>query len=173
MMMPDADFELTLPDSGATDALGLALSKSFPGALDDCAVLYLYGELGAGKTTCARSLLRGLGVTGLIRSPTFTLIDAYPVGPLTAVHIDLYRLQGGLEVDELGLRDFMNPGCLLLIEWPEKGGKAVPPADVQLTLRYAEGGRSVALRADTALGKNWLHNLRLDTRLASYVSNLT
>jgi tRNA threonylcarbamoyladenosine biosynthesis protein TsaE len=173
MMMPDADFELTLPDSGATDALGLALSKSFPGALEDCAVLYLYGELGAGKTTCARSLLRGLGVTGLIRSPTFTLIDAYPVGPLTAVHIDLYRLQGGLEVDELGLRDFMNPGCLLLIEWPEKGGKALPPADVQLTLSYAEGGRSAALRADTALGKTWLHNLRLDTRLASYVSNLT
>jgi hypothetical protein len=120
--MPDADFELTLPDSGATDALGLALSKSFPGALEDCAVLYLYGELGAGKTTCARGLLRGLGVTGLIRSPTFTLI---------------------------------------------------PPADVQLTLSYAEGGRSAALRADTALGKTWLHNLRLDTRLASYVSNLT
>jgi tRNA threonylcarbamoyladenosine biosynthesis protein TsaE len=173
MMMPDADFELTLPDSGATDALGLALAQTFPGALDDCAVLYLHGELGAGKTTCARSLLRGLGVTGLIRSPTFTLIEAYPQGSLTAAHIDLYRLQGGLEVDELGLRDFLNPGCLMLIEWPEKGGNALPPADMQLTLKYGQSGRSATLRAATALGSNWLHNLRLDTRLASYVSNLT
>jgi tRNA threonylcarbamoyladenosine biosynthesis protein TsaE len=173
MMMPDADFELTLPDSSATDALGLALAQTFPGALDDCAVLYLHGELGAGKTTCARSLLRGLGVTGLIRSPTFTLIEAYPQGSLTAVHIDLYRLQGGLEVDELGLRDFLNPGCLMLIEWPEKGGNALPPADMQLTLKYGQSGRSATLRPATALGRNWLHNLRLDTRLASYVSNLT
>jgi tRNA threonylcarbamoyladenosine biosynthesis protein TsaE len=173
MMMPDADFELTLPDSGATDALGLALAKTFPGAADDCTVLYLHGELGAGKTTCARSLLRGLGVTGLIRSPTFTLIEAYPLGALTCVHVDLYRLQGGLEVDELGLRDFFNPGCLLLIEWPEKGANALPPADAQLTLTYAPSGRSAAVRAGSALGKSWLHNLRRDTRLASYVSNLT
>jgi len=171
--MPDADFELMLPESGATDALGLALAETFPGAPDGCAVLYLHGELGAGKTTCARSLLRGLGVSGLIRSPTFTLIETYPKGALTLVHIDLYRLQGSLEVEELGLRDFFSPGCLLLIEWPEKGGDALPPADVQLTLRYAGSGRSAGLRAATAPGKNWLHNLRLDTRLASYVSNLT
>jgi tRNA threonylcarbamoyladenosine biosynthesis protein TsaE len=173
MMMPDADFELTLPDSGATDALGLALAQALPDPLDDCRVLYLHGELGAGKTTCARSLLRGLGVTGLIRSPTFTLLEAYPLGAETAVHIDLYRLQGSLAVDELGLRDFLNPGCLLLIEWPEKGGAALPPADLQLTLRYAGNGRSATLHADTTPGKNWLRNLRLDTRLASYVVNLT
>ncbi len=164
---------LALPDAGATDALGAALAQAFPGAALGPAVLYLRGELGAGKTTCARSLLRGLGVTGLIRSPTFTLVEAYRLSSLTCVHVDLYRLQGLVEVDELGLRDLLNPGYLLLIEWPEKGGKALPAADVELTLEYAESGRRGRLRAGTALGNQWLHNLGHDTRLTSYVYNLT
>ena len=171
--MPESEMTLALPDAGATDALGAALAQAFPGAAHAHAVLYLRGELGAGKTTCARSLLRALGVTGLIRSPTFTLVEAYRVGALTCVHVDLYRLQGPVEVDELGLRDFLNPECLMLIEWPEKGGNGLPAADVELTLEYAQSGRRGQLRARTALGKQWLHNLGHDTRLASYVSNLT
>jgi tRNA threonylcarbamoyladenosine biosynthesis protein TsaE len=89
------------------------------------------------------------------------------------VHVDLYRLQGPVEVDELGLRDFLNPDCLLLIEWAEKGGSASPAADVELILEYAGEGRSACLSARTELGNKWLHNLRFDTRLSSYVSNLT
>jgi tRNA threonylcarbamoyladenosine biosynthesis protein TsaE len=171
--MSESEMKLSLVDADATETLGLALAQAFPGAAHGSAVLYLSGELGAGKTTAARSLLRALGATGLIRSPTFTLVETYRVDALTCVHVDLYRLQGPVEVEELGLRDFLNPGCLLLIEWAEKGGSASPAADVELTLEYAEVGRCARLRARTEPGNKWLHNLRFDTRLSSYVSNLT
>ena len=131
------------------------------------AVLYLQGELGAGKTTCVRSLLRTLGVTGLVRSPTYTLVETYYVATLTCVHVDLYRLQSLTEVDELGLRDLVGPGSLIMVEWPEKGGVALPPADLDLTLRYVGEARQAALSAKTLLGTEWLENLGRDGGLAS------
>jgi tRNA threonylcarbamoyladenosine biosynthesis protein TsaE len=112
-------------------------------------------------------------VTGLVRSPTFTLVEAYRLGALTCVHVDLYRLQGAVQVDELGLRDFLSAGCLLLVEWAEKGGDALPMADMLVTFTYADSGRLCSLRARSPLGREWLKNLRHDTSLASYVSNLT
>src|SRR5713226_5721341 len=111
------------------------------GAARTGAVLYLQGELGAGKTTCVRSLLRALGVTGLVRSPTYTLVETYPLATLTCVHVDLYRLQSLTEVDELGLRDMVGPGSLIMVEWPERGGAAVPAADLDLTLGYVGEAR--------------------------------
>jgi tRNA threonylcarbamoyladenosine biosynthesis protein TsaE len=129
------------------------------------AVLYLQGELGAGKTTCVRSLLRALGVTGLVRSPTYTLVETYPLATLTCVHVDLYRLQSLTEVDELGLRDLVGPGSLIMVEWPAKGGAALPPADLDLTLRYAGEARQAALSAKTLLGTEWLENLGRDGSL--------
>src|SRR5580700_7801464 len=98
--------DLNLADSSVTECLGRALARSFPGAAAGVAaagaVLYLRGELGAGKTTCVRSLLRALGVTGLVRSPTYALVETYRVDALTCVHVDLYRLQSLTEVEELG-----------------------------------------------------------------------
>jgi tRNA threonylcarbamoyladenosine biosynthesis protein TsaE len=186
--MPNLELTVTLGDAAATDSLGAALARAFRRAVhtgaaatralptataQGCAALYLQGDLGAGKTTCVRSLLRALGVTGLIRSPTFTLVEVYPLDGLTCVHVDLYRVHGSIEVDELGLRDFFTPQCLLMVEWPEKGAGALPAADLTLTLQYAPSGRSGTLRTGTALGDTWLHNLQFDTSLASYVSNLT
>jgi tRNA threonylcarbamoyladenosine biosynthesis protein TsaE len=176
--MAESDIEFALPDAAATDVLGAALGCALPGgtlagAQGDYLVLYLHGELGAGKTACVRSLLRACGVTGLIRSPTFTLVEAYRTDRLTCVHVDLYRLRGPLEVDELGLRDYLIPGCLLMIEWPEKATAGLPPADVKLTLQYASSGRCATAHARTKLGSEWLRNLRMDTRLGPYVSNLT
>ena len=166
--------DLNLADSSATEALGQALARTMPGAVaTQGAVLYLQGELGAGKTTCVRSLLRALGVTGLVLSPTYTLVETYRLDRLTCVHVDLYRLQALTEVDELGLRDLVGPGCLLLVEWPEKGGLALPPADLELTLRYSGEARRAAFRASTPLGSLWLDNLGHDTSLSFYVSNLT
>ena len=169
---------LTLADAAATDVLGAALARAFLGTAPAAraagsAILHLNGELGTGKTSCARSFLRSLGVTGVIRSPTFTLVEAYPIGDLTCVHVDLYRLRGPAEVDELGLRDFLNPHCLLLIEWPERGGSALPAADLELTLQYAPQGRLGVVCTGTTLGDAWMQNLRLDTSIASYLSNLT
>jgi tRNA threonylcarbamoyladenosine biosynthesis protein TsaE len=150
----------------------------------------LRGELGSGKTTCVRSLLHALGVTATVRSPTYTLVDTYSVPDtystpdtnstpdtyrptLHCVHVDLYRLRGAAEVEELGLRDLIGPHHLMLIEWPEQGGHAVPPADLDLQLRYAGESRVALLRAVSELGERWLAKLGLDTSLVPYVSNLT
>jgi tRNA threonylcarbamoyladenosine biosynthesis protein TsaE len=182
--------DLNLADSSVTEALGQALGRSLPAAVHPGApimgtpavrtvapsagaVVYLRGELGAGKTTCVRSLLRALGVTGLVRSPTYALVETYHLDALTCVHVDLYRLQTLTEVDELGLRDLVGPGHLLLVEWPERGGAAVPSADLDLALQYVGDGRQACLRAATALGSEWLENLGHDRSLSFYVSNLT
>jgi len=166
------DFELA--DSAATEALGAALARCLSGAAARAgAVVYLMGELGAGKTTCVRSLLRTLGVKGLVKSPTYTLVETYPLPALTCVHVDLYRLRVLGEVDELGLRDWVGPQCLLLIEWPERGGTALPAADLELTLVYVGDARRARLLVKTALAAEWLENLGHDTRLIPYVSNLT
>ena len=170
--------DLNLADCSVTEVLGQALARTLSdamrsGAAAGGAVLYLQGDLGAGKTTCARSLLRALGVAGLIRSPTYTLVENYELAGLTCIHVDLYRLQTRAEIEELGLRDLVGPGCLLLVEWPERGGAELPPADLELALNYAGDGRQARLTARTAPGSQWLENLGSDTSLRSYVSNLT
>jgi tRNA threonylcarbamoyladenosine biosynthesis protein TsaE len=170
--MSKTRLDLNLPDSGITEALGAALAHAFT-ASSTGAVLFLRGELGSGKTTCARSLLHALGVTAIVRSPTYTLVDTYSVGSLNCVHVDLYRLRSSAEVEELGLRDLTGPGYLMLIEWPEKGGDAVPHADVDLQLRYDGESRVATLSAVSEVGGVWMAKLALDTSLVPYVSNLT
>jgi tRNA threonylcarbamoyladenosine biosynthesis protein TsaE len=175
--MPYTSMDIELTDSNATLALGEVLAQGFAGlaggAQGGSGVLYLKGELGAGKTTCARALLRALGVTGLVRSPTYTLVETYPLAALTCVHVDLYRLGSLSQVDELGLRDLVGTGFLLLVEWPERGGAALPAADLTVTLTYVGEGRRANLHAWSARGMKWLEHLGRDTRLVSYVSNLT
>ena len=182
-MSADA-LRLKLPDTRATEALGIALARAFSaaglragagagGVAWSGAVVHLRGELGSGKTTCARSLLHAVGVTAPVRSPTYTLVDTHNVGELTCVHVDLYRLQTLIEVDELGLRDLLGPGYLMLIEWPEKGGSAVPAADLSVMLDYAGEARSATLAATSDVGARWLTMLAIDSSLKPYVSNLT
>jgi tRNA threonylcarbamoyladenosine biosynthesis protein TsaE len=174
--MAVSDLELVLPDASATEALGVALARTFPGAEQGSAALYLEGDLGAGKTTCVRAFLRSCGVSGLIRSPTYTLVETYRLEghtpPLTCVHIDLYRLEGAAQVDELGLRDFLDAGHLLLVEWAQKGTGSLPAPDLELSFEFAASGRRARLHGGTARGKAWARNLRDDTRIASYLSNL-
>ncbi len=177
--------DFNLADSSVTDALGEALARALagtaqaPGGPPEApgaptgGVLYLQGDLGAGKTTCARSLLRALGVVGLVRSPTYTLVETYELAGLTCIHVDLYRLQGLTEVDELGLRDLVGPSSLLLVEWPDRGGAALPPADLTVALNYAGEGRQARVTAHSPLGSSWLDNLGSDTSLRGYLSNLT
>jgi tRNA threonylcarbamoyladenosine biosynthesis protein TsaE len=170
--MPNTHLDFDLPDSAATESLGAALAHAFTASRTG-AVLFLRGELGSGKTTCARSLLHALGVTAIVRSPTYTLVDTYTVGDLNCVHVDLYRLRSSAEVEELGLRDLTGPGYLMLVEWPEKGGDAVPHVDVDLRLQYAGESRAASLRAVSEVGDVWMAKLALDTSLVPYVSNLT
>jgi tRNA threonylcarbamoyladenosine biosynthesis protein TsaE len=180
-VVSQSSLEFVLPDALATEALGAALARAYArgfaaaaGRAAGSAVIYLHGELGAGKTTCVRSLLRTLGVAGLIRSPTYTLVETYRAEEgMTLIHVDLYRLGGPDAVEELGLRDYLGTDCLLLVEWPAKGASALPPPDLEVTLTYEGDSRRARLTARTPRGLVWIAKLEHDTRLTPYVSNLT
>lgn len=145
---------LQLCDTGQTEALGraLAATQAIP------AVVYLQGELGAGKSTLARAWLRALGVTGAIRSPTYTLVERYPLpGGGEALHLDLYRIAGAGELEFLALDDA--DGALWLVEWPERGDAALPAPDLQITLALHGAGRAAQFIAPTSRGQAWLARL--------------
>ncbi|MFT4198995.1 MAG: tRNA (adenosine(37)-N6)-threonylcarbamoyltransferase complex ATPase subunit type 1 TsaE [Pseudoxanthomonas sp.] len=142
---------LHLPDAQATGALGRALAANRPAQ----AVVHLHGDLGAGKSTLARALLRALGVQGAIRSPTYTLVERYPLAAGgEAWHLDLYRLGDAAELDFLGLDEAA--ASLWLVEWAEKGGAGLPAADLRVSLALANDGRQAQLQADSAAGLAWL-----------------
>ena len=164
---------LTLPDPAATEELGRGLAAAFPGAGAGAVVVCLHGELGAGKTSCVRSLLHGLGVRGTVRSPTYTLVETYLLPGLTAIHSDLYRLREPAEFVDLGITEFLVPGHLILLEWSKNGGGHVPPSDLDLTLHYAGDGRGATLGAHTPVAAGWLTKLARDSRLIPYLTNLT
>ena len=142
--------ELFLPDTEATDALGQALAATRP----PHAVMHLQGDLGAGKSTMARALLRALGVQGPIRSPTYTLIERYPVPAGEAWHLDLYRIGSAGELDFLGLDE--GAATLWLVEWPERGAGALPPLDLEVALEIDGHGRRARLRSASAAGAQWV-----------------
>ena len=141
-----------LPDVAATEALARSLARSAP----ERAVVFLEGELGAGKSTLARAWLRALGVTGAIKSPTYTLVERYPLLSGEAVHLDLYRLAGVGELDFLGLDELAAEARLWLVEWPERGQGGLPAPDLVVSLVAAGGGRRVGLRGASAAGRDWL-----------------
>jgi len=119
-------------------------------------VLYLSGELGAGKTTFARGFLGGLGVPGPVRSPTYTLLELYPAGALTVVHLDLYRLNSATEIEGLGLREWAQAKHVWLIEWPERGAGRLPRADITLAFSVGAHGHDIELSSGSAPGESWL-----------------
>lgn len=144
---------LLLEDADATAALGARLARHLP----EQAVVHLHGDLGAGKSTLARALLRALGVTGTIRSPTYTLVEQYPLQDGgTALHLDLYRIGDPGELEFLGLDGDIR---LWLVEWPERGQGALPPADLDIELAVEGTGRRCVLRPNTTSGVAWLDAL--------------
>jgi tRNA threonylcarbamoyl adenosine modification protein YjeE len=144
-----------LPDATATERLGEALALSCTWDERQARVLFLSGELGAGKTTLAAALLRVLGVTEAVRSPSYALVEVYPTPAGQAVHIDLYRLQGYAELEQLGLRDYLNARTLLLIEWPERGAGSLPCPDLHVHLQTVPV-RVAIIQALTDAGARWL-----------------
>lgn len=121
-----------LADAAATEALGARLAAALTPHAG--ALVYLEGDLGAGKTTLARGLLRALGVQGAIRSPTYTLMEVYEQPDRPVLHMDLYRLNDPLELHNLGLADFSPSHSLWLVEWPQRGQGMLPPWDVRIEL---------------------------------------
>jgi tRNA threonylcarbamoyladenosine biosynthesis protein TsaE len=131
--------------------------------------VHLHGDLGAGKSTLARALLRSLGVRGAIRSPTYTLIEPYTLDRGdTAVHLDLYRIAAADELEFLGLEDLAAQAALWLIEWPERGGSALPQADLRVCLAVEGEGRRVELSGPSATGRQWLEQVRLDPKMEHF-----
>lgn len=155
---------LQLPASEATEALGRALAATRPAH----AVVHLQGDLGAGKSTLARALLRALGVEGAIRSPTYTLVERYPIPGGEAWHLDLYRIGDAGELDFLGLDDAV--ATLWLVEWPERAGAALPKADLRVELATQGMGREARLLAGTATGERWLAQLAASGEVAALSS---
>jgi len=149
------ELQLHLADEAATVALGAALAASMP----DRVAVHLQGDLGAGKTTLARALLRALGVTGPVRSPTYTLVERYPVAGGEAAHLDLYRIADPEELGFLGLDELADSALLWLIEWPERGRGLLPPPDLEIRLQVATLGRATTLRAVSPVGGEWLRRL--------------
>jgi tRNA threonylcarbamoyladenosine biosynthesis protein TsaE len=138
-------------DAEAMDALGRRLARVLEGG-----IVFLEGELGAGKTTLARGILRGLGHTGTVRSPTYTLVEPYALPGATVYHLDLYRLVDPEELEWLGLRDMLQGDALLLIEWPERGAGCLPQADLYIRITAVDGGRSVDLVSGSTRGRHML-----------------
>jgi tRNA threonylcarbamoyladenosine biosynthesis protein TsaE len=140
----------------ATEALGARLARALPAQPSALLQVQLQGDLGAGKTTLARGFVRGLGHSGVVRSPTYTLVETYALGAITVVHADLYRLQDPDEFEALGLRELDLPGHVWLIEWPQRAGHWLPPADLKVSLAAHPAFHSIELLAATAAGTQWL-----------------
>ena len=144
-----------LDDEAATARLGAALASCVRASLK----IYLSGDLGTGKTTLVRALLRAAGIEGRIKSPTFTLLESYNLSRLYFYHFDFYRLNDPVEWEDAGFRELFAGDGVCLVEWPERVGDALPPPDLRIALTHRDGGRAAHLVALSRAGRDCLHSI--------------
>lgn len=151
-MAAEARFEVPRPED--MEALGARFAGAIVGL---GGVVFLSGDLGAGKTTLVRGFLRALGHRGAVKSPTFTLVEPYdleePGGGRAVNHFDLYRLSGVADLEGLGFRDYLDEAALCLIEWPERGARAAVAPDLEVRIDIVGTGRVVVMCARTPWGR--------------------
>jgi tRNA threonylcarbamoyladenosine biosynthesis protein TsaE len=148
-----------IEDEPAMLALGGRLARAVLMNQSKGCVIYLIGDLGAGKTTLTRGVLRGLGHRGAVKSPTFTLVEPYELGDLNLYHFDLYRLSDPEELEYIGIRDYLAGNAVTIVEWPEKGAGVLPAADLSITICYVDKGREVSFEAVTPHGESIISQL--------------
>lgn len=153
-MSQNSPIETFLSDEAATLALGGRLAA----ILQPGIYMALHGDLGAGKTTLARGLLRGLGYDGRVKSPTYTLVELYPTSRLDLYHFDFYRFDDPHELIDAGLREAFDGNNVCIVEWPEKAGDFLPEADLDISLTHKRGGRAATIAAGTEAGKRCLQH---------------
>jgi tRNA threonylcarbamoyladenosine biosynthesis protein TsaE len=154
-MAGEIGLPLSLPDEAATLRLGAACAAgAAPGR-----VLHLRGDLGAGKTTLVRGLLRALGYAGRVKSPTYTLVEPYEDLRLNVYHFDFYRFKNREEWLSSGFRDYFNPQSLCIVEWPERAGDLLSAPDLEIHLQYQGEARSATVSAHSPAGESWRASL--------------
>ncbi|HAF01970.1 MAG TPA: tRNA (adenosine(37)-N6)-threonylcarbamoyltransferase complex ATPase subunit type 1 TsaE [Methylophilaceae bacterium] len=137
----------------------LSAGQRFAEGLSSGMTIYLHGDLGAGKTTFVRGVLRGLGYQGKVKSPTYTLVEPYDFFKKQIYHFDLYRFTDEEEWDAFGFREYFNPSSICMIEWSEKAQQLLPMADIEIYLSHQASGRLIQYNANTELGRQLLVNL--------------
>lgn len=140
---------LTVPDENAMLKVGAKLAS----VCGNSAVIFLHGQLGAGKTTFARGFLQGLGYQGKVKSPTYTLVEPYDIDGQQLFHFDLYRLKNPVELEDMGIQDYFSGQSICMIEWPELGADYLPPCDLACNIEPHKQGRKLQLTSNTELGK--------------------
>ena len=146
---------LSLNDESDTIALGAKIASVLSGG----ELIYLQGELGAGKTTFARGLLNALGHSGNVKSPTYTLVEPYSITGIDVYHFDLYRINDPEELEAMGIRDYCDGKAICLFEWPEQGADVLPEADITLFLSHISSGREVEIKSNSVTGENILKSI--------------
>ncbi|WJG09788.1 tRNA (adenosine(37)-N6)-threonylcarbamoyltransferase complex ATPase subunit type 1 TsaE [Aliiglaciecola sp. LCG003] len=145
-----------LQDEQATYALAGVVAK----LCMQRTVIYLSGDLGAGKTTFSRGFLHGLGFEGIVKSPTYTLVEPYEVAGWRVFHFDLYRLSDPEELEFMGIRDYFEDDCLCLIEWPDKGADLLASADLEISIGFESEGRQINILANNDYGRMIVSKLK-------------
>ncbi|VVP06186.1 tRNA threonylcarbamoyladenosine biosynthesis protein TsaE [Pseudomonas fluorescens] len=154
-----SEVTLYLADEQAMSDFGTRIARVTQGH----GLIFLVGNLGMGKTTLSRGIIRGLGHVGAVKSPTFTLVEPYEIGDIRAFHFDLYRLVDPEELEFLGIRDYFDDDALCLIEWPDKGAGFLPKPDLTITISPQDSGRSLKILSQGSRGEAWCAALALET----------
>lgn len=137
-----------LQDETKTELLGAVLSSICPADT----TIYLTGDLGAGKTTMTRGFIRSRGYKGVVKSPTYTLVEEYQTGDVFVYHFDLYRLNDPEELEMMGIRDYFSPASVRMVEWPSKGEGILPKADLEVDLQIVGNSRKAVITAYSEKG---------------------